>query len=87
MQADYVALTKDPIKTLDKPSGNINLAAIAAGTSQGIVTFYEHSNELVQKNYAKIYKAMEHEKSKGSKLANPKTDPCRQSRRLKLGRF
>lgn len=72
MQADYVALTKDPIKTLDKPSGNINLAAIAAGTSQGIVTFYEHSNELVQKNYAKIYKAMEHEKSKGSKLANPK---------------
>ena len=72
MQADYVALTKDPIKTLDKPSGNINLAALAAGTSQGIVTFYEHSNELVQKNYAKIYKAMEHEKSKGSKLANPK---------------
>ncbi|WP_367106400.1 hypothetical protein [uncultured Psychrobacter sp.] len=72
MQADYVALTKDPIKTLDKPSGNINLAAVAAGTSQGIVTFYEHSNELVQKNYAKIYKALEYEKSKGSKLANPK---------------
>ncbi|WP_435950811.1 hypothetical protein [Psychrobacter sp. DM8] len=72
MQADYVALTKDPVKSLDKPSGNINLAAVAAGTSQGIVTFYEHSNELVQKNYAKIYKALEYEKSKGSKLANPK---------------
>lgn len=72
MQADYVALTKSPVKSLDKPSGGINLAAVAAGTSQGIVTFYEHSNELVQKNYANIYKAMEYEKSKGSKLANPK---------------
>lgn len=75
MQADYVALTKDPIKSLDKPSGGIDygtLAAGLAGTSQGIVTFYENSNELVQKNYANIYKAMEYEKSKGSKLANPK---------------
>ena len=72
MQADYVALTKSPVKSLDKPSGGINLAALAAGTSQGIVTFYENSNELVQKSYAEIYKAMEYEKSKGSKLSHPK---------------
>lgn len=71
MQSEYVALTKSPVKSLDKPSGGINLAAIAAGTSQGIVTFYENSNELVQKSYAEIYKAMEYEKSKKSKLANP----------------
>ena len=75
MQADYVALTKDPVKNLDTSSDGIDygtLAAVSAGTSQGIVTFYENTNELVQKSYAKIYKAMEYEISKESKLANPK---------------
>lgn len=96
MQADYVALTKNPIKSLDKPSGGIDygtLAAGLAGTSQGIVTFYENSNELVQKSYAKIYEAMEYEKSlrpngpngpKGSKLAHPKNYKLFKQKYVKL---
>lgn len=78
--ADYVALTKDKVKNADKPA-RINYAAIAAGTSQGIVTFSETSNAKVTKAYTELVKAYEEARkitydSSGkpvkSKLGNPK---------------
>lgn len=79
--ADYVALTKDKVKSADKPSKGTNYAAIAAGASQGIVTFSEISNAKVTEAYRKLVKAYEEARkitydSSGkpvkSKLGNPK---------------
>ncbi|GAA0317411.1 hypothetical protein GCM10009129_13630 [Psychrobacter aestuarii] len=69
--SEYVALTEKP-KNQKKPSDGVNYAAVAAGTSQGIVTFNEVSNKKVTEAYSKIVKAMDYEKSKKTKLANPK---------------
>lgn len=77
LNAEYVAITNSPVRSADKPSEDINHAAIAAGTSQGIVTFLETSNKEVAKAYKAIIEAMEFEKTAGksgtaTKYANPK---------------
>lgn len=69
--SEYVALTDKP-DNQQKPSDSVNYAAVAAGTSQGIVTFNEVGNKKVTEAYSKIVEAMDYEKSNKTKLANPK---------------
>lgn len=71
LNSEYVALTEKP-NSSELPSNSVNYAAIAAGTSQGIVTFNEVSNKKVTEAYAKIVEAMEYEKTNKTKFANPK---------------
>ncbi|MGP4971681.1 hypothetical protein [Psychrobacter aquimaris] len=71
LNSEYVALTEKPNNS-ELPSNSVNYAAIAAGASQGIVTFNEVSNKKVTEAYAKIVEAMEYEKANKTKLANPK---------------
>lgn len=72
LNSEYVALTDKTNNKQEPPSNDINYAAIAAGTSQGIVTFNEISNKKVTETYAKIVEAMDYEKINKTKLANPK---------------
>ncbi|MGP5516098.1 hypothetical protein [Psychrobacter alimentarius] len=69
--SEYVALTDKP-NNQQKPSDSVNYAAVAAGTSQGIVTFNEVGNKKVTEAYSKIVEAMDYEKSNRTKFANPK---------------
>ena len=81
---DYVSLTKDKVKNVDKPSKGVDLgliAAMSAGTSQGIVNFAETSNAKVTEAYTRLVEAYEDVRkttydSSGkpikSKLGNPK---------------
>ena len=71
LSSEYVALTEKP-NSSELPSNSVNYAAIAAGTSQGIVTFNEVGNKKVTEAYAEIVEAMEYEKSNKTKFANPK---------------
>ena len=59
--ADYVALTKEPVKSVDKPltETDSNVAAIPAGISQGIITFNEINNARVTKAYTELIEAYE----------------------------
>ena len=61
MTADYVALTKEPVKSVDKPSTETGsyVAAIPAGISQGIITFNEVNNARVTKAYTELVEAYE----------------------------
>ncbi|MGP5210127.1 hypothetical protein ACTXJ5_04965 [Psychrobacter alimentarius] len=68
--SEYVALT-DKTDNQQKPSDSVNYAAVAAGTSQGIVTFNEVGNKKVTEAYSKIVEAMDYEKSNRTKFANP----------------
>lgn len=71
LNSEYVALTEKH-KSSQEPSNSVNYAAVAAGTSQGIVTFNEISNKKVTEAYVKIVEAMDYEKTNKTKLANPK---------------
>lgn len=51
--SEYVALTDKP-NNQQKLSDSVNYAAVAAGTSQGIVTFNEVGNKKVTEAYSKI---------------------------------
>ena len=81
--ADYVAVTKEPVKSVDKPSKETGsyVAAIPAGISQGIITFNEVNNARVTKAYTELVEAYEearkitydkHGKPVRTKIGNPK---------------
>lgn len=81
--SDYVALTKEPVKNVDKPSTETgsNVAAIPAGISQGIITFNEVNNARVTKAYTQLVETYEQArivtydkrgKPVKSKIGNPK---------------